>query len=433
MVSYFSRLNYDFNEKYYISLSYRRDGSSRFGADKKYGDFYSVGASWRLSSESFMPQIDWLDDARFRFSYGTSGNENIDNYLSKGLFEYGYNYDGQPGMQQVQLANPLLTWEQNEVLDVALDFRLFNRISATVDYYVRTSNDLLLEKPLSMTSGFDNIISNIGEMKNYGWEIELISSNIETDDFKWITNLNFTQNKNEWTELPQDQILDGSKVWEVGYSRYEFYIREWAGVDPATGEAMWYIHEEGPEGERTGEKTLTKNYTEATRTYMGSALPDFYGGLTNNFSFFNFDLSILFHYSIGGLFYDYDEAELMHDGATPSTNLLEASKDAWKQPGDVTNVPRYVHQNSSNSNERSSRFLHDASYVRMKNITLAYNLPRSVCNRIKVDNARIFVQGDNLLTWSAYRNRDPEGNLAGTANTLMPNIKTFTVGLRLGL
>lgn len=433
LVSYFSRINYDFRDKYYLSASYRRDGSSRFGAENQFGDFYSVGAAWRVSEESFIDNTGWLNSLRLRTSFGTSGNNEIGNYAAKGLYSYGYNYSGVPGMVQTQLANPILTWEKNTSLDIGIEFGLFGTFTGNVTYYNKVSDGLLLEDPLSMTTGFENITTNIGEVKNTGVEVELSNINIQTSDWTWITSFNITANQNEWTSLPQDQIINGSKLWKVGNSIYEYYIREWAGVDPATGEAMWYTDVLDAEGNPTGERTLTKDYGEAVRYEQGDAAPDFFGGFTSNLSWRNFDFDFTFYFSYGGLILDQDYQDIMHDGSVPSRNLSNEALEAWQQPGDVTHVPKYVYQNDAQSNDRSTRFLHDASYLRLRNATLSYNLPSSILNRVNIASARVFVQADNYLTIAAYKGRDPETRLSGNTNWDIPIPKTVTFGLKLGL
>lgn len=433
MVSYFSRFNYDFSDKYYLSLSYRRDGSSRFGSEKRFGDFYSAGATWRITEESFMPEISWLNNLKLRASYGTSGNHEIGNYAARGLFSYGFNYAGRPGMAQTQLANALLTWEKSASMDVAVEFGLFNTLSGTINYYQRKSDGLLLENPLSYTTGFDNILENTGELMNKGVEVELTNINLQTKNTTWITSFNITTNKNEWTSLPQEEILNGSKIWKEGTGLYEYYIKEWAGVDPATGEAMWYKDVVNENGDPTGEKTLTKNYSEAVRYMQGQANPKFFGGLTNNFNWkgIGFDFTIFFSY--GGQLLDYDMMDIMHDGRRPEINMTKEAFDAWKEPGDITHVPKYTIQNGSNANARSTRFLHDASYVRLKNATLSYQLPSQLINAAKLESVRIFVQADNYLTLAAYKSRDPETRLTGNTDWDVPMTKTITFGIKLGL
>jgi hypothetical protein len=284
-----------------------------------------------------------------------------------------------------------------------------------------------------MTTGFENITTNIGEVKNTGIEVELSNVNIQTSDWTWITSFNITTNQNEWTDLPQDQIISGSKLWKVGNSIYEYYIREWAGVDPATGEGMWYTDVLDADGNPTGERTLTKDYSEAVRYEQGDAAPDFFGGFTSNLSWRNFSFDFTLYFSYGGLLLDYDYMDIMHDGSRPSRNLSTEALEAWQQPGDVTHVPKYIYQNDNQTNDRSTRFLHDASYMRLRNATLSYTLPSSLIGRINIASARVFVQADHYLTFAAYKGRDPETRLSGNTNWHVPIAKTITFGVKLGL
>lgn len=433
MMSYFSRFNYDYSDKYYLSLSFRRDGSSRFGADTRFGDFYSAGATWRITEEDFIPQTAWLNNLKLRASYGTSGNHEIGNYQAKGLFSYGYNYAGRPGMAQTQLANPLLTWEKNANMDVAVEFGLFNTLTGSINYYQRASDGLLLLEPLSYSTGFEGVVRNTGELMNSGVELEFQNINVQTSSITWTTSLNVTTNKNEWTSLPQEEILNGSKLWKVGTGLYEYYIEEWAGVDPATGEAMWYKDVLDSEGEPTGERTLTKNYSEADRYMQGPANPKFFGGFANMFNYKGLELNFSLYFSYGGQILDYDLMDVLNDGARPEINLTKEALNAWQEPGDITTVPKYIIQNGSNSNARSTRFLHDASFLRVKNIMIAYDLPSSIVSRVSMQNIRVFAQAENYFTLARYKNRDPETRLSGNPDWDIPLIKTVTVGIKLGL
>ena len=432
MESYFSRINYNFSDKYYLSASLRRDGSSKFGSDNKWGTFWSVGATWRATQEEFLKSFDWLTDLKFRVSYGTSGNNDIGRYKHLALYELGYDYGGEPGIQYSQVANPALHWEANKNFDFGVEFRLFNRLSGEFDYYVRTSEDLLYEQPLSFTTGFDVVMTNLAKMENKGVELRLLSNNIIKGDFRWDTDFNIAFNKNEILEMTQEELIVGSKRWKPGVDRYQFYIREYAGVNSATGAAMWYMDIEDAEGNVIG-RELTDSYNDATRYDQGSALPDYFGGLTNTLSYKGIDFSFLFFYSMGGYLLDYTQQELMHDGATPGQQLSIEVRDAWQNSGDITDVPVFEPGNASNSDGRSTRYLHDASYIRLRNVALSYNLPQKWIDPVKLRNVKLYIKADNIWTWSAYKGIDPELNVAGTTNNNFPPVKTFTFGINLGL
>ncbi|MDQ1769447.1 SusC/RagA family TonB-linked outer membrane protein [Labilibaculum sp. A4] len=430
--SYFSRLNYDYDGKYYFSASFRRDGSSIFGSDNKWGNFWSVAGSWRMSQEDFMSNLQWVDDLKIRASYGINGSDAVrvyERYIAMALFDYGQNYGGNAGIAFSQMANPNLKWEKLTAWDIAAEFRLFNRISGTVEYYSKISDGLLYDQKLSFTTGVPTVKTNIAEIENKGIEIELSSENMRNSIFSWTTSLNFSANKNKIKSLPEEKVIDGSKIWEEGSDRYQFYIQKFAGVDATDGSPTWYV-----EDEATKEITTTKVYSKATKFKSGSALPDFTAGLRNNFEYKGFDLSFMLYFSMGGKILDYTEADLLHMGSSPGTQLLTKVIDkAWKKPGDITDIPRFEVNNSFQFHERSTRFLHDNSFVRLRNITLGYDVPKQFLERYKLSSLRLYVQGDNIWTWQNHKGIDPEQSIAGTSNNNMPNIKTFSFGVKLGL
>jgi len=429
--SYLGSASYDFANKYYFSASLRRDGSSVFGADYKWGTFYSVGASWRISEESFVSGLDWLSNLKLRASYGTSGNDNIGRYDALGLVELGYGYGGNPGLRYTQLANPSLRWEKNISYNIGLEFGLFNKVSGELEYFARESDDLITDRPLSFTTGFDDITSNVAKINNSGFELMIHSENFRTGDFSWTSDFNITSIKNEIKELSQEEIITGSKRWIVGQDRYHFYIRKWAGVDAATGEPMWYAHVLDSDGEETDEITVTKNYNTATRFEMGSALPKFTGGFQNNVTYKGIEFSFNLYFSYGGKILDYTQMDMYHAGSTPGKQLSTDMLDAWKQPGDVTDVPRFYSGNTDLGENRSSRYLHDGSYIRLKNVTLAYNFPKSILEKAKIASLRAFISAENYFTFAKYKNIDPEVGVAGTTNNYYPHIKTLMFGLNL--
>lgn len=431
--SYFSRLNYNFMDKYYFSGSLRRDGSSVFGKDKRWGTFYSLGLTWRVSQEEFIKSITFINDLKLRASYGTSGNDNIARDASLGLFSLGYNYEGLPGLAYTQLANPTLRWEKNKNFDFGVEFRVFNRLSGEFDYYKRTSSDLLIDQQISYTTGFATVLTNFAEMENSGVELRLTSTNITSGEFKWDTDFNIAMNKNEIKKMPVEFMDQGSKRWRVGTDRYQFFLQKYAGVNSANGAAMWYKDVKDGAGVVIG-RELTQTYSEATKYESGSALPKYIGGITNTFSYKGLEFSFFFYYSLGGNILDYTMQDMMHDGSVSGEQLSTDILNAWKKAGDVTSVPVFIPGNTSNSDQLSTRYLHDASYVRLRNIMLSYTLPQKLVNRVKVRSAKIFVKADNMWTWRAYDGAvDPEMSLAGTSNNDVPNVKTISFGINLGL
>lgn len=431
--SYFGRVNYDFNDKYYFSGSLRRDGSSVFGTDNKFGTFYSLGGAWRISQEDFLKNVTWLEELKLRASYGTSGNDRIGRYDAQGLYGVGYNYGGKPGITYTQLQNDQLKWESNTQTDIGIDFSLLKgRINGEASYYKRGSTGLLYAQPLSYTTGFTSIVTNLASMDNWGFDFSVGGDAIAKDNFTWTVSTNLTTNNNEIKKLTTNAVVDGTKRLVVGGNRYEFYMREWAGVNPANGLPQWYMDEIGADGKPTGNRVKTSSYNAATRYEMGSSLPKFTGGLTNKFRYKNLDLNVFMFYSVGGKVYDGLYSALMHGGATSGQSLSTDMVNAWQNPGDVADVPRFVPRNTDQSNSTSSRFLYDGSYVRLKNVTLGYNLDRSLTQRIGVNNVRIFATAENAFTFAKHKGMDPEVEITGLNDNDVPNIKTFSVGLNFG-
>ncbi|MEJ8801064.1 SusC/RagA family TonB-linked outer membrane protein [Pontibacter sp. H249] len=438
LLSFLGQVNYNFADKYYLSASFRRDGSSRFHRDNRWGNFYSIGGSYRISQEDFMSALPWINDAKVRASYGTSGNESLltsggssDYYAYRGLYQTGYNDLSAPGIILDKLENIALTWEKQAAFNVGVDATIFDRLDVTLDYYDRKSEDLLFNKPLANSTGFNSVFSNLGAIRNRGIEINLTAEVINKGDFSWSANLNAAHNKNEVTELPSEAILQGTKQLKVGQSIYDFYIQDFAGVDPQTGLSLWYRDVKDADGNVT--KTTTSNYNLASRYYVGTALPDVTGGFTNNLQYKNFDLSVLFTYSIGGEILNTDYSNLMHGGDRAGTNWHSDILNRWQQPGDITDVPRLGTSQNLNTNTTSSRFLVDASYLRLRNVTLGYTLPKALQERVGLQNARVFVQGDNIWTMFKTPGLDPEQSIDGITNSRFPTQKTYSVGLRVTL
>lgn len=426
LASYLSRINYSFDNKYFVSASFRRDGSSVFGIDSRWGNFWSVGGAWRISQENFMAGIDWLNELKVRGSYGVSGNDNIGRYARLDLYSTGYNYGGGNGAINDQLGNSQLQWEGNKVTDIGVEFTIFKRIKGEFSYFNRGSNAILFNKPLSLLTGFENITTNLADMKNYGFEGLVEIGLMQKKNFDWSVSLNMTTYKNQIQKMSIDSILQGSQRWKVGSDRYQFYLREYAGVDVQTGQPLWYI--DGANG-----KTTTTNWNNATRYENGSALPKFFGGITNKFQFYNFDASVFVFFSVGGKIYDATLASEMDGGNAPGSQLANQSFAAWQKPGDVTNVPRFVPRNTDLGNSASTRFLFDGTYARVKNINIGYSLPSNVIKRLKISNARIYLAAENILTLAKHKGMDPEVEITGIPNNDVPNIKTISFGLNLGL
>lgn len=439
MASYFGRVNYDFVDRYHISVSLRRDGSSRFADSVRWGTFYSVGGAWNVSNEGFFRGVSMINTLKLRASYGTTGNQFLSGYFPYlGTYASGWNIADYAGSIINTLSNGDLGWETQKTLDLGVDFGLFkDRISGSVTYFVRKSADLLFNKPLaSSPSPVDGIDANIGEVENKGIEIDLTTVNVKTRDFQWTTTLNITQVKNKIVSLPQESIAGaGFSNLKVGESFYNFYLREYAGVDAADGRPMWYYDKTDASGKVT--KEVTKTYSAATRYYVGSALPDWSGGLTNTFNYKGFDLSVLASFNIGGKIYDADYAGLMHGntGTSPGYNWSTDVLKRWQSPSNPGDgrTPRLTTTTDDQGSLSSTRFLYDASYVRVRNITIGYNLPQSLLDKAKISNARFFVDYQNPVTIFGRDGLDPEAGLTGVTSNTSSAYRTISIGLNVGL
>ncbi|WP_066221196.1 SusC/RagA family TonB-linked outer membrane protein [Formosa haliotis] len=439
LMSYLARASYNYSEKYFIEGSFRRDGSSRFAEDVRWGNFYSVGGSWLISEENFLNNSSIISFLKLKGSYGELGNNNILNsagtplyfpYLS--LFETGWNQLDNTGVILGSVADPNLTWEKTASANIGLDFGFFNdRISGSLEFYNKASKDLIYNQPLAISTGNDAITTNVGAIKNYGFELEIKTRNIQNTNFQWNTDFNISKNEMEITELTQESFINGTKRWEVGRSTYEFYMQEWAGVDPETGMGQWYKDVLDADGEPTGEKEITTQYSEASRNYTGaSSLPDLVGGMNNYLRYKNFDLSFLFNFSVGSYIYDSSYANLM--GSMESVGRA-ASKDIanrWQQPGDVTDVPMLTTANND-FNSTSTRFLFENDYLRLKALNFGYNFDQNTAEKLGFTQLRVYFQGDNLWTLQSHKGLDPEQSFAGTTNSRTYNQRIMSLGVNL--
>lgn len=432
--SYFVNANYDYDKKYLLSASVRRDGSSRFADSVRWGNFYSAGVGWRLSRERFLENIDWINELKFKASYGEVGQDDLGLLYPYRDYYYGDGFGSYLGSTTV--ANPTLHWEKNKKFNIGFDFVFFkNRLQGTVEYFNNVSQDLLFRVPLRPSSGSVDVNQNIGSSKNTGIEIQLGYNAIRKSNFDWRIDLNLTHLKNEVTKLPPTQtengIVSGTKKISIGHSIFDFWLKEFAGVDAANGEALFYKDILDADGKPTGEKVLTNNINNASFYYFGSAIPDINGGLTNSFRYKDFDLSILMTFAYGGLFYDGNYEGLMSASGYGTALHADIAK-RWQQPGDVTTVPKL--QNAvSNQEGQSSRFLFDGSYLNIKNVTLSYTFSRSLTNRMHIAGAKVFGNIDNIHLFTAKKGMDPQRAFTGTSDASYPPFRIFTVGVNVNL
>jgi len=417
---YFLRTNYNFNNKYYISASARRDASSVFSRDARWGNFYSVGGAWRIDQESFMQNVSFVDQLKVRGSYGEVGNDDLgDFFLSQPRYGLTSNA-GNPAIIWSDIGNADLQWETVESFDVALEFTLFdNFLDGTVEYYKRNSSDLLYDLPIALSNGLNSFPTNIGDMYNSGFEVSLTANLIDMNDFNWNVTFQGSTFKNEITSLP-DPFVNGSQRWDVGRSRFDFFLLKTAGVDPSNGDQLFqmYALDENnnsiPVLDANGVQETTNNWQDTERAYTGDAsIPDLLGSISNSITYKGFSLDILFNYGIGGKVLDNGYSAMMHSGNFGSSYHPDIL-NAWRQPGDITNVPRLQSGNPNLVRTQSDRFLTDASFWSLRNINIGYSFDGSITDSIGVDNLRLSISGENLYLKSAREGLNPQFNLAGT-------------------
>ena len=432
MVSYLTRLNYDYKNKYYLGGSFRTDGSSRFQRDNRWGSFWSISGAWRIIEEEFMsPTKDWLTDLKIRASYGVNGTLPSDYFGYMGLSSLTNGYLEQPGIIQSQLRNDDLQWETNYNLNLGLDFALWNRINVTLEYYTRTTKNLLMDRPISMTTGFSSYLMNIGEVKNKGVELEISSTNIQTKDFSWNTTFNISHNKNKIVTLDgmQTEIKSGSQIRKVGKSYRTFYMIEFAGINPETGAPQFYTNDVDENGNYI--KDITEEINKAHAIVLDKhAEPNAIGGLSNTLRYKWFDLNFMFSYQFGGYSYDNWAQKTEHGGNDLEANIPSYYKDSWKTPGDVTKYELFYEKPSVAMNKvTTTRRLHSTDFIRLKTLTFGFTVPKDWTRKIGIENVRLYASANNLWTWAAYDYYDPEAVSGGTAIWGTPPLKTVTFGI----
>lgn len=405
-LSYFGRVNYDYKSKYLFAVTGRYDGSSRFGKNKMYGFFPSVSAGWVISDENFW-KVSAVSFLKLRASWGITGNAEIGDFLYAGLYGVS-SYAGTSGLYPSTLPNPDLTWEPTTQADFGLEFGFFkDRINGELDYYNKNTKDLLLDVPVPATTGFTTQFQNIGKSQNHGIEL-LINADILVNTFTWSASVNFAANKNKIVALaPGQDIIDlggtfGLNVAKIGEPIGAFYGAEYAGVDPANGDALWYIND--PENQSNA---TTNDFNAANFVVLGDPNPKFIGGFTNTFGYGGFSLDFTLQTVYGNKINLNGDHWMNGDGETYDNKVVEAL-DYWKQLGDITDVPEPRLGFVNGNQFRSSRYLSDGSYLRMKTITLSYNLPKAWVKKMKMQNFQVFTSAYNLFTITNYDGWDPE-------------------------
>ena len=429
LMSYVASVNYSYGDKYYASFSFRRDGSSRLSPDTRMGNLWSMSASWRLSQEKFMQSLkSVLSDLKLRASYGVNGNLPSSYYGYQSTYTTGAFYNGKPSPWESTLGNEELTWEKNYALNLGLDIGLFSRVNVSLDWYTRTTKDLLMSKQLNSISGFSSLLTNVGQMRNTGVELEVRSNNIKTKDFSWTTAFNLSHNKNKILKLADlPWFVDGRYVRKEGYPFNTIYLREYAGVDPETGSALYYDNQQDENGNYTKNKVTDPG--QASPIPLKDITPTISGGFMNTFNYKFIDLSFNLSYSFGGYSYDNASYILQDDGYSVISNKSTEQRRRWQKPGDITDVPRFVYGNKKGGNYNSSRAIHSTDHIRLKSLILGLNAPKAWLQKLGIGNARIYFSGTNLLTWAAYGQYDPE--MSGVVGFYTPPLKTYAFGLEL--
>ena len=424
--SVFSRIGYSYDDKYYLSGSWRTDGSSRFARSTRWGNFWSVGASWRMSQEAFMRDISWLNNLTLKFSYGVQGNNSVGSYYAyQALYDTGSPNATLPGATINDVANEDLTWESNHNLNVGLEARLLDRIDLSFEFYNRKTTDMLLSYPLASSSGFDSYYRNSGEMRNRGIEFAVTGRIFDRRDFQWSVTWMGSTVSNKVLKLTEDgkDIIGSTQIIREGETLYSYYVARSAGVDPMTGEKMYWATD------KDGNDYITKSTTvaQANRVIAGSRIPDLYGSLSTSLRWKNLDFSISTNYSIGGKNYDGVYYEFMSCYYTAQAKHKDMLR-AWRKPGDVTDVPKYTIGETPIVTDDK---LVDASYFSIKNITLGYTLPRRWTSKIGFKAARVSASVDNLCIFTHLKGMDPQYSLTGGTSYAYAPTRTVSFNLDL--
>ena len=428
--SWLSRINYDFADKYYLSASFRRDGSSRFHQDFRWGNFWSVGGSWRISQEDFLKHVRWINNLTLKASYGVQGNDNLGSlYAWQAFYNLGYPNGANPGAVVTSLESKELKWEKNRNLNLGIEARLFDRLSATVEYYNRYTDDMLMEYPMAVSLGFSGYNKNIGNMMNSGLEMTFSGDIIRTQNAHWTMTWMGSTVRNKVLHLAdKPEIISGNYIIKEGETLNSFYLPESAGVDPATGAKLYWVWDLDDEG-NPGEKYISDDYQKASKCkrIAGSRIPSLYGSWSNEVHVGNFDFSLMTTYSIGGKINDGVYRGLLYSTYIGQAGHVDRLK-AWRQPGDVTSIPK-IEAHGSARVALTDDELFDASYFAIKNISVGYTIPAKVLKAVNMQSIRIFASADNIKLFSALKGMDPQYNFSGGTGYSYTPTRTISLGV----
>ncbi|WP_293299794.1 TonB-dependent receptor [Pedobacter sp. UBA4863] len=448
MVSMLSRLEYNHNQRYFFSASVRRDGSSKLSPSTRWGTFWSVAGSWKINDENFMKDLTVVDNLRLRASYGTNGTLPGSDFGWRELTSYAIKYFGQPAGLLSTLSNPGLNWESSYSANIALEFGLFKRFTGTVEFFNRDTKNLLLGVPISMTTGFGSTLRNIGEVNNRGIELELNANILNKNGFKWDAGINasFIKSKVMKLYVPEGATKSNDIIWndptggdaraqflyQEGKSMLSFYGFEWGGVQQTTGKNIYYKNGADADAKdfMHNGRLATNDFNKANRVIIGDGTPDAYGGFNTDLSYKGLSLGLVFNYKIGGDIYDGAYKDVADDGYYWERIRAQSVYDnMWTPENTSGTLPKLDGNDLTDPMQHSSRQLHNASFLRLKNVLLAYNLPKKIVAKIGAANARVYFNGTNLLTFSKYKEADPEVGNYSTRGWETPFGKTYTFGL----
>ena len=444
-----ARVQYNYANKYFASASFRRDASSRFHPDHRWGNFWSIGGGWLMNNEEFLKNTSWIDMLKFKISYGVQGNDNLNQVSGSGFdmnAQHNYNYysdhysvadsNGAFALSMSFKGNKDITWETSQSFNTGFDFEFFKgRLGGTVEYFQRKTTDMLYNRPVSSSLGYSTIPMNVGSMMNRGFELDVYGDLIRNKHLTWSANFNLTTVKNKILKLHPDlggEMISGSYIYREGDSSYQMYLRKYAGVDHETGEALYYMEEKDDEGNLTGNTVTTTNAPNATRYATGDLLPSVYGGFGTTLNAYGFDFGISFAYQLGGRVYDNTYASLMHGGTSSNrgSNWHMDILDAWTPENKDSNIPR-LNYNDQYTNYLSDRFLVSSDYLSINNITLGYTIPKNLTTKIGVSSLRVYVAADNVAVFSARKGLDPRQGYTTSENSNYSPIRTISGGVTL--
>ena len=440
---YFARVMYDWSDKYFFSASFRRDASSRFHPSHRWGNFWSVGGAWNITDEPFMDVTrKWLDNLKFKASIGSQGNDNIGNFRYTDTYTIE-NANGEVSTVFNTKGSENITWETNSNFNTGIEFGLLQgRIYGGIEYFLRSTTDMLFSFPVAPSMGYSSYYANVGDMRNSGIEIELNFTPVRTEKLQWDINLNMTHLRNKITMLPEERrttevegyqgYVSGTSFYGEGLPMYTFYMKKYAGVNEE-GLSLWYMDETDDAGNPTGQRITTTDFEQATNYLCGNPIPDLYGGFGTSLSFYGFDFSIAFTYQIGGLAYDSGYASSMYSPANRSTgmNWHKDILNAWSPTNTSSDIPRLQYEDQ-NQNGQSDRFLMDASYLNLQNINFGYTLPARITRKAGMERLRIYLACENVYYWSRRKGFDPRYSYSGsTTQAGYSPVRTISGGINI--